>query len=109
METVKRAKAFSDREIKVITDFMKENIHKLRANHGSGGPGERRRMWVPSIQPMTEGNPRTQKKSLVTRRWSSSLVGNLMKRSFSPKIASTTAVITRETVAMSTPKVSPIT
>ncbi|KAH3848572.1 hypothetical protein DPMN_090950 [Dreissena polymorpha] len=32
-------KAFSDREVDVITYFMKTNIHKLRANHGSGGPG----------------------------------------------------------------------
>ncbi|KAH3706305.1 hypothetical protein DPMN_065690 [Dreissena polymorpha] len=39
MDSAKRAKAFSEREIDVITDFMKTNIHKLRANHGSGGPG----------------------------------------------------------------------
>ena len=40
MENVnKRAKAFNEREIEVMTDFMKLNIHKLRMNHGSGGPG----------------------------------------------------------------------
>ncbi|KAH3808068.1 hypothetical protein DPMN_136417 [Dreissena polymorpha] len=39
MDSAKRAKAFSDRDIDVITDFMKRNIHKLRADHGSGGPG----------------------------------------------------------------------
>ncbi|XP_052250159.1 uncharacterized protein LOC127857635 isoform X6 [Dreissena polymorpha] len=40
MENVnKRAKAFNEREIEVMTDYMKLNIHKLRMNHGSGGPG----------------------------------------------------------------------
>ncbi|KAH3843403.1 hypothetical protein DPMN_116919 [Dreissena polymorpha] len=63
-----------------------------------------------SVYPTNDGREtRTRKKSFVARRRSLSLVGNLMKRSFSPKIASTTAEITRETVAMSTPKVSPMT
>ncbi|KAH3840232.1 hypothetical protein DPMN_113679 [Dreissena polymorpha] len=30
-------------------------------------PGDRRRMWIASIQPKTEGNPRTRKNSFVTR------------------------------------------
>ncbi|KAH3826221.1 hypothetical protein DPMN_128117 [Dreissena polymorpha] len=39
MDTAKRAKAFTDREIDVTTEFMKINIQKLRANYGLGGPG----------------------------------------------------------------------
>ncbi|XP_052237281.1 uncharacterized protein LOC127848710 isoform X2 [Dreissena polymorpha] len=72
MDSAKRAKAFSEREIDIITDFMKTNIHKLRANHGSGGPGmvaRVRDIWVELLAGVNAcGNgPRTLQQ--VKEKW----------------------------------------
>ncbi|KAH3727753.1 hypothetical protein DPMN_053696 [Dreissena polymorpha] len=47
-------------------------------------------------------------KPAITRRRSASVKGNLITVSFSANKQSVTFVTTRDTVAMSTPKVSPI-